>query len=82
MLAAVETVLHSAGVSASQVTAIVHGTTLATNALIERRGAYCAFVTTAGFRDVVETRTESRFDQYDLTSSCPSLWSSAATATC
>ena len=66
VLAAVETVLHSAGVSASQVTAIVHGTTLATNALIERRGAYCAFVTTAGFRDVVETRTESRFDQYDL----------------
>ena len=45
---------------------IVHGTTLATNALIERRGARTALVTTAGFRDVIETRTESRFEQYDL----------------
>ena len=44
----------------------IHGTTLATNALIERRGASTAFVTTAGFRDVIETRTESRFEQYDL----------------
>jgi N-methylhydantoinase A len=44
----------------------IHGTTLATNALIERRGARTAFVTTAGFRDVIETRTESRFEQYDL----------------
>ena len=66
VLAAVQTLLREAGVDAGEVTAIVHGTTLATNALIERRGAYCAFVTTAGFRDVVETRTESRFDQYDL----------------
>ena len=55
-----------AGADARDVIGIVHGTTLATNALIERRGAFCAFVTTAGFRDVVETRTESRFDQYDL----------------
>ena len=44
----------------------IHGTTLATNALIERRGASTAFVTTDGFRDVIETRTESRFEQYDL----------------
>jgi N-methylhydantoinase A len=44
----------------------IHGTTLATNALIERRGARTAFVTTEGFRDVIETRTESRFEQYDL----------------
>jgi N-methylhydantoinase A len=44
----------------------IHGTTLATNALIERRGAHTAFVTTEGFRDVIETRTESRFEQYDL----------------
>ena len=66
VLAGVETVLGRAGADAGEVTGIVHGTTLATNALIERRGAFCAFVTTAGFRDVVETRTESRFDQYDL----------------
>lgn len=44
----------------------IHGTTLATNALIERRGAMTALVTTHGFRDVIETRTESRFEQYDL----------------
>ena len=45
---------------------IIHGTTLATNALIERRGAKTALVTTKGFRDVIEMRTESRFEQYDL----------------
>jgi len=45
---------------------IIHGTTLATNALIERRGATTALVTTEGFRDVIETRTEGRFEQYDL----------------
>ncbi|MFT4659529.1 MAG: N-methylhydantoinase A [Ilumatobacter sp.] len=48
------------------VTQFVHGTTLATNALIERRGAKTALVTTEGFRDVIETRSESRFEQYDL----------------
>ena len=50
----------------SVVTQFVHGTTLATNALIERSGAQTALVTTEGFRDVIETRTESRFEQYDL----------------
>ena len=50
----------------SDVEQFIHGTTLATNALIERRGARTAFVTTEGFRDVIETRTESRFEQYDL----------------
>lgn len=50
----------------SKVEQIIHGTTLATNALIERRGARTALVTTHGFRDVIETRTESRFEQYDL----------------
>ena len=54
------------GVSMSDVDQIIHGTTLATNALIERRGARTALVTTEGFRDVIETRTEGRFEQYDL----------------
>jgi len=45
---------------------IVHGTTLATNALIERKGARTAFLTTEGFRDSLELGTESRFEQYDL----------------
>ncbi len=55
-----------AGVSPSEISQIIHGTTLATNALIERRGAKTALVTTEGFRDVIEMRTESRFEQYDL----------------
>jgi N-methylhydantoinase A len=55
-----------AKILASQITQIIHGTTLATNALIERRGAKTALITTQGFRDVIEMRTESRFEQYDL----------------
>ena len=54
------------GIEMADVVQFVHGTTLATNALIERRGATTALVTTEGFRDVIETRTESRFEQYDL----------------
>ena len=53
-------------VDMADVEQIIHGTTLATNALIERRGAKTALVTTEGFRDVIETRTEGRFEQYDL----------------
>jgi N-methylhydantoinase A len=44
----------------------IHGTTLATNAIIERRGAKTALVATEGFRDVLDIGTESRYDQYDL----------------
>jgi N-methylhydantoinase A len=55
-----------AGISPSQIEQIIHGTTLATNALIERRGAKTALITTQGFRDVIEMRSESRFEQYDL----------------
>ena len=55
-----------AGVDLSDVEQIIHGTTLATNALIQRSGARTALVTTDGFRDVIETRTESRYEQYDL----------------
>lgn len=60
-----------AAVSASEIGQIIHGTTLATNALIERRGAKTALITTKGFRDVIEMRTESRFEQYDLNLSLP-----------
>lgn len=55
-----------AGVAPGAIGQIIHGTTLATNALIERRGAKTALITTQGFRDVIEMRTESRFEQYDL----------------
>lgn len=60
-----------AGVAPSQIDQIIHGTTLATNALIERRGAKTALITTEGFRDVIEMRTESRFEQYDLNLNLP-----------
>ncbi|HKL68598.1 hydantoinase/oxoprolinase family protein [Salibaculum sp.] len=59
-------VCQAAGVAPDQIAQIIHGTTLATNALIERRGAKTALITTRGFRDVIEMRTESRFEQYDL----------------
>ncbi|MEM6661127.1 MAG: hydantoinase/oxoprolinase family protein [Pseudomonadota bacterium] len=55
-----------AGIAPTDIGRIIHGTTLATNALIERRGAKTALITTKGFRDVIEMRTESRFEQYDL----------------
>ena len=66
ILDGIERIVAREGVSLTDVTQIIHGTTLATNALIERRGARTALVTTDGFRDVIETRTESRFEQYDL----------------
>ena len=56
----------TAGIGLADIGLVIHGTTLATNALIERRGAETLFVTTEGFRDVLEMGSESRFDQYDL----------------
>ncbi len=64
-------VCSKAGIAADQISQIIHGTTLATNALIERRGAKTALITTEGFRDVIEMRTESRFEQYDLNLTLP-----------
>ena len=64
-------VCRKAGIQPDAIEQIIHGTTLATNALIERRGAKTAFITTKGFRDVIEMRTESRFEQYDLNLKLP-----------
>src|SRR5438105_8208402 len=55
-----------AGISLGDVAEIVHGTTLVTNAIIERRGARLGLLTTSGFRDVLEMGTEQRYDIYDL----------------
>ena len=60
-----------AGVAMAEIGQVIHGTTLVTNALIQRRGARLAFVTTEGFRDVVEMRSENRFEQYDLNLELP-----------
>ncbi len=60
-----------AGIALHEIGAVIHGTTLATNALIERRGAHTAFITTSGFRDVIEMRTENRFELYDLNIELP-----------
>src|SRR6185369_29675 len=62
----VQALLEDAGVAHAAVGAVVHGTTLATNALIERKGARTALLTTAGFRDTLEIRSEGRYDMYDL----------------
>ncbi|MDE0970487.1 MAG: hydantoinase/oxoprolinase family protein [Octadecabacter sp.] len=64
-------VCKKSGIKPSDIVQIIHGTTLATNALIERRGAKTALITTEGFRDVIEMRTESRFEQYDLNLTLP-----------
>ena len=60
------TILAEAGVAAASLDLVIHGTTLATNALIERKGARTALITTQGFRDSLEIAYEHRFEQYDL----------------
>jgi len=66
VLEGIQHVLAKATLSATDVDVFVHGTTLATNALIERRGAKTALVTTGGMRDSIEMAHENRFEQYDL----------------
>lgn len=69
VLAGLAKVLASDGTEQSQafepINTIVHGTTLATNAIIERKGARTALLTTRGFRDILETGKELRYDLYD-----------------
>ena len=71
ILDGIEKAARSAGVATAEIGQVIHGTTLVTNALIERRGAKLAFITTEGFRDVVEMRSENRFEQYDLNLELP-----------
>ena len=66
VMSAIGVVLHEAGLGASDVGIVIHGTTLATNALIERKGAHTALITTDGFRDALEIREENRYEQYDI----------------
>ena len=68
VLAGIERILATTGVDPASIERVVHGTTLATNALIEHRGARVAFVTTRGFGDLLRIGREARVedDRYDL----------------
>ncbi len=72
-LAGCDRVLAEAGAAWSGVAGFIHGTTLATNALIERRGACVATVTNEGFRDILEIAYERRYSQYDINLVKPDL---------
>ena len=67
----IKEILEKSGCAPPNVSIIIHGTTLATNAVIERKGAKTALITTQGFRDVVALGTESRFEQYDINLDLP-----------
>ena len=71
ILDGIQIVVEKAGLASRDIGQVIHGTTLVTNALIERRGAKLAFITTEGFRDVIEMRSENRFEQYDLNLELP-----------
>ncbi len=58
--------VNQAGIGSDEVRSVIHGTTLATNALIERKGARTALVCTRGFRDTLRLAYENRYDQYDI----------------
>jgi len=66
VMAGLERVCAEAGAVPRDARLLLHGTTLATNALIERRGARTALLTTEGHRDALEMALENRFEQYDL----------------
>jgi N-methylhydantoinase A/oxoprolinase/acetone carboxylase beta subunit len=65
-LAGVREVAESLGASPAEVSTLIHGTTLVSNTLIERKGAKTALITTRGFRDILEMRTEKRYELYDI----------------
>ena len=66
VLDGVRSLLERAGLAPAEIRYVVHGTTLITNTLIERKGAVTALLATAGFRDAVEIGNEGRYDMYDL----------------
>ncbi|MCA0302291.1 MAG: TSUP family transporter [Proteobacteria bacterium] len=66
VLTGVTEILGLAGLKPADLSLIIHGTTLATNAIIERKGAKTALVCTDGFRDSIEIAFEHRFEQYDI----------------
>lgn len=71
VMAGMKLILGRTGLSPADIALVIHGTTLATNAMIERKGARTALITTEGFRDVLALGNESRYDQYDLNIALP-----------
>ncbi|MCW5751161.1 MAG: hydantoinase/oxoprolinase family protein [Alphaproteobacteria bacterium] len=71
VLTGIDLLLSRAGVAPANVGMVIHGTTLVANALIERKGASIALITTRGFRDVLEIGREMRYDTYDLAIEMP-----------
>jgi N-methylhydantoinase A/oxoprolinase/acetone carboxylase beta subunit len=66
VLTALEMAQRSWGLEATDITRFVHGTTVATNAVLERKGARIGLITTEGFRDVLEIGRQMRHQMYDL----------------
>jgi N-methylhydantoinase A/oxoprolinase/acetone carboxylase beta subunit/N-methylhydantoinase B/oxoprolinase/acetone carboxylase alpha subunit len=66
VLQGIEYAMQQVSLAADSFSSVIHGTTLATNALIEQRGAKVGVVTTEGFRDILEIGYERRYDQYDI----------------
>src|SRR5215510_9822690 len=66
VLTGMDEVLKQTGMKPAELGLLIHGTTLATNAIIERKGARTALVVTEGFRDSIEIAFEHRFEQYDI----------------
>ena len=68
----VQAILHENECAVQAVTSVIHGTTLVTNAVIERKGANIGMLVTSGFRDTLEIGKERRYDLYDLRLDFPS----------
>jgi len=66
MIEGMKAILERIGAQPAEIGQVVHGTTLVTNAVIERKGASTALITTQGFRDVAEIGREWRYDMYDI----------------
>jgi N-methylhydantoinase A len=66
VLEGIASALEGARLTVGDIDILIHGTTLATNAIIERKGAVTALITTEGFRDVLDIAYETRYDQYDI----------------
>src|SRR4029453_12241416 len=66
VLDGLEVLLRNAKIAAGEVSSILHATTVATNAILERKGARTALITTEGFRDIIIIGRQKRYDTYDM----------------